>query len=707
MAPRTTALAALVAVTLAVGVGEAQPRRPAGRPAAAAPAAPPPAAPPRPAPPPPDADADEPPVAARVAPAAPASFHADAMELVTTSAAGPVELSTAPLEVFPLAARVWLRTLDLGEDETNAIDAARAGKPGSWFCAPTSGPGCSVTARLAPGMGVHRELLTAMRVRVPALPVPVTVYTRQEGVVYNPKLIGRIVGSPGRYHTRAPLGLSPAAATPPPAADAPAGASPAAAPAPSAPPKPDAPAAPKPEGAGPVRPSIPSPFEGELQLLFHWPTPVELGDFQYVAVVDACDNAIVTRYTRDFAVPAQVEEVETCSAGTTAGPLRIFKSGGSLRVTAFNLQRPPSRGNVMSVTYRVEVPGVETPTRGERTSIPVLVPDLPRDSLRVDCGPPRAKPAPTTERGPGPAPAPPSSHLPGHALAGESFVIAPEPLRTGRCRILVESPSTRRLVAAPVRLFVTIERMDVPADDKGRELLKQAWLLAPGALDLQLPAIPVDGEARLRLTVYSDPASAAASGIFFTDALSRPPQVAGDDHSAPFRRSLASATIMTAPLCGGWDFRTVEETGSCARAYVTFPVMLASLQLTRAPWVEKPIAEPSVPGAIAVALAIDSYDPAKQRAFPLAFQLGGAYQPRLTSAKSGILGYAGVAASLPVLGSGGLTTTVGLVGGLGLVYIIDDHGPNEGAKPTAFLSIAVSPGQLVLKTGGPAGPLPP
>jgi hypothetical protein len=120
--------------------------------------------------------------------------------------------------------------------------------------------------------------------------------------------------------------------------------------------------------------------------------------------------------------------------------------------------------------------------------------------------------------------------------------------------------------------------------------------------------------------------------------------------------------------------------------------MLATLQVTRAPWVEKPIVTRSVLSAVGLAVAIDSYDPVQRRAFPVAGQIGGFVQS-LGDGRVGLLAYIGVAPTIPVLGSGGNTTSIGILGGIGIEYITNDAGPDEGLKPAAFLSLVVQVGQ--------------
>jgi len=162
--------------------------------------------------------------------------------------------------------------------------------------------------------------------------------------------------------------------------------------------------------------------------------------------------------------------------------------------------------------------------------------------------------------------------------------------------------------------------------------------------------------------------------------------------SGELRRLVGSVTVHTAPLCGDANFETVEEAGNCLRGYFTVPAMLATLQVTRAPWVERPLITRSVLSAVGIAFAFDSYDPVERRAFPIAGHVGGFVQD-LGDDRLGILSYVGVAPTLPILGEGGNTTSIGLLGGIGMEYVTRNNGPDEGFKPAAFLSIIVQVGQ--------------
>ncbi|MFP6683188.1 MAG: hypothetical protein VB934_00675, partial [Polyangiaceae bacterium] len=81
----------------------------------------------------------------------------------------------------------------------------------------------------------------------------------------------------------------------------------------------------------------------------------------------------------------------------------------------------------------------------------------------------------------------------------------------------------------------------------------------------------------------------------------------------------------------------------------------------------------------------------------LGLQLGGFVQK--IGEATALTPYVGLAPTIPFLGDGGNTTTIGLLGGLGMAYLTNTTGPNEGFKPTAFLSVVVQVGQ-VSPTGG-------
>jgi hypothetical protein len=291
------------------------------------------------------------------------------------------------------------------------------------------------------------------------------------------------------------------------------------------------------------------------------------------------------------------------------------------------------------------------------------------------------------------------------ALAHQSVVIAPEPLRQGNCRLRLTGQAKRRLVA-PLALYVSFTRTDRTINGAPIEMLTDGkWIVTPSAAEFQLPALAenFDGDSRLRLVVSSDPLSANGKVVLLSDAgrvASSLRTVDGGEEERA-RRIIGSVVIHSVPLCGSSNFETVESVGSCIRAYITIPAMLATIQITRAPWVEKPLVTRSVLSAVGVALAIDSYNPVERRAFPIAGQVGG-FIESLGDGRIGMLGYVGIAPTLPVLGSGGNTTSFGFLGGIGVEYITNDIGPDEGLKPAAFLGVVVQVGQANPSLSGSA-----
>lgn len=281
-------------------------------------------------------------------------------------------------------------------------------------------------------------------------------------------------------------------------------------------------------------------------------------------------------------------------------------------------------------------------------------------------------------------------------LAHQSVVIAPEPLRQGNCRLRLTGQAKRRLVA-PLALYVAFTRTDRTINGAPIDLLTDGkWIVTPSAAEFQLPALAenFDGDSRLRLVVSSDPLSGNGKVVLLSDAgrvaSSLRTTDGGEEERA--RRVIGSVVIHSVPLCGSSNFETVESVGSCVRAYITIPAMLATIQITRAPWVEKPLITRSVLSAVGVALAIDSYNPVERRAFPIAGQVGG-FIESLGDGRIGMLGYVGIAPTLPILGTGGNTTSFGFLGGVGVEYITNEVGPDEGLKPAAFLGIVVQVGQ--------------
>jgi len=225
-------------------------------------------------------------------------------------------------------------------------------------------------------------------------------------------------------------------------------------------------------------------------------------------------------------------------------------------------------------------------------------------------------------------------------------------------------------------------------------LLDADWVITPTSSTFRVPKLPVDGESRLVLEVLSNPLSPLGNVVLLGDAgrYQRRSRAEAEGPNA-LRRLLGSATLHLAPLCGSSNVEPAERVGRCVRGYFTVPAMLATLQVTRAPWVERPLITRNVLSAVGVAFAVDGYDPVERRAFPVAFQMGG-FVEDMGDARLGLTSYLGVAPTIPVLGSGGNTTNIGLLGGLGMTYITRTNGADEGFKPTAFLSVVVQVGQI-------------
>lgn len=289
-----------------------------------------------------------------------------------------------------------------------------------------------------------------------------------------------------------------------------------------------------------------------------------------------------------------------------------------------------------------------------------------------------------------------------------TLVIAPEPLREGNCRIVWQSPLRARLTI-PLALHVSLIRTDRVDGHEPQNLIpedQRTWIVTANDYTYSLPALRsgFDGNSRLKLIIRSDPMNANGKAVLVGDAARVASVLHNDDHGADpnlAQRTIGSITVHTVPLCGESNFETLEEAGSCIRAYLTIPAMLATLQITRAPWIEKPLITRSVLSAVGVALAFDSYDPVERTAFPVAGQVGGFVQ-NLEDDRIGLLAYVGVAPTLPILGEGGNTTTFGFLAGIGMSYITNANGPDEGFKPTAFISVVVQVGQANPELSGQA-----
>jgi hypothetical protein len=664
---------------------------------------------------------------------------------------GPAGASSAApsLEIFPDAGKAWVSIRD-----TDPVPVETARRGGKWLCA---GGGCSATMYDVGPSAVGDQILRSIKLQTPTLPLPLTIWGRirelggERQLDFDPVLLGR------RSYAHV-CAYEPTVSS----TDAKA----------AAPKKPA-----KVEVCKDGKPSVPTPDSGELTLGLQWPKEGEPADFRYLAIVDSCGNARVQPFQRTFTVPVFL--VASSGCGTPDGQvLRIFPSGGWIRVTAFNLDQPAA-GNVVNATYRVSVPALENLV--ETNPARLLFPDPVQEDLKVDCGPASSRKA-RTEGGipvpppgaqgtkPGAAPpgaaaappgaqaAPPGANLavppgakppapaaapdgkapppaasgspaagppgakppsgppppgaptgppagpppddptkPGaQSLSHQGVVIAPEPLRLGNCRITLLGQTKRRLVA-PLALYVSLQRTDKTLNGAPIELLPDGkWIVTPSNAEFTLPPLSenFDGDSRLRLTVYSDPLSHNGKVVLLADAarVASTLRIRDLGEAVRARRVIGSVTIHSVPLCGESNFETLDAVGSCLRAYVTVPAMLATLQVTRAPWIEKPIVTRGVLTGVGIALAIDRYDPVQRKAFPIAAQLGGFVQS-LGDGRVGLLAYVGIAPTIPVLGSGGNTTSVGILAGVGFEYITNDKGPDEGVKPAAFLSLVVQVGQ--------------
>lgn len=621
----------------------------------------------------------------------------------------------AAAEIFPDARKVWMHVSGV---DPRPIEAARRGAS-AWICA----RGCEMSSEDAPGQPpVGDRMLRSIKVQTPAMPLPLTVW-RPRGagskgeLLFDPVLLGRRTYD--HVHAYPPVSPTQAPGT---IDDIPA--------------------------LGQGRRKMPTPDSAEMFLGMQWPSSSEMADFQYLAVTDSCGNARVMPFQRAFTVP--VFHVASGGCGKADGTiLRVFPAGTWLRVTAFNLDAPAA-GNVVSATFRVTVPPLEDLVSDDTP--PLLFPDPKIDDLVIDCGPvvlkarrgpggiPRkpgdgspgqtappgmraaggqtppgqtpppgkaapTKPSPGATGGPTKSPPIvgaqilPASEPQGQPLAHQHLIIAPEPLWQGNCRIELTGQTKRRLVA-PLALRVRVTRTDDAKEIALGPLLDESWIVTPTDATFRLPPLGerMDGESRLRIEVYSDPQSPNGNVVLLSDA-GRIERVVQGDGERSFKRGqldlarlVGSVTVHTAPLCGESNFETAVGAGSCLRGYFTVPAMLATLQVTRAPWVERPIITRSVLSAVGVAFAFDSYDPVERRAFPIAGHVGGFVQD-LGDDRLGLLAYVGVAPTVPILGEGGNTTSIGVLGGLGIEYITRTNGPDEGFKPAAFLSVIVQVGQ--------------
>jgi hypothetical protein len=647
-------------------------------------------------------------------------------------------------EIFPDANKVWMH---VEGTDPRPIEGARRGSR-KWLCSGGCEMATGATGAPPPGSGVGTEfgrvatnpgdaMLRSIKVQTPKLPLPLLIWRpiergpsmTQPTTVSGATTTGQLLFDPvllGRRSYRHVCAYPPVKAAGKDGDDVPL--------------------------CRNGRPQAPTPDSAEMRVGLSWPRQSEMADFQYVAITDTCGNAHVQPFQRAFTVPAF--HVATGGCGKADGRvLRVFPHGGWLRVTAFNLDRPAS-GNVVSATFRVTVPPLEDLVSANTP--PMLFPDPRIDDIVVDCGPQvlHARPVPGSALPGQSAPpgkglpgqtAPPGKELPGQKappgkglpgqkappgkgdaglpsdknapkaaptsppivrrpralparkitgqpMAHQGVVLGPEPLLQGNCRIEMKGQTKRRLVA-PLGLRVRLSRTDVTTV---QPLVDLPWIVTPTNSVFRMPPLDpsrFDGESRLRLEVYSDPLSPEGNVVLLSDAgrVSRVENIALAQPES-LQRLIGSLTIHSAPLCGESNFETVDQAGSCIRGYFTVPVMLATLQVTRAPWVERPLVTRNILSAVGIAFALDSYDPVEREAFPIAMQLGGFVQD-LGEDRLGLLTYLGVAPTLPVLGEGGNTTSIGVLGGLGMEYITSSTGPDEGFKPAAFLSIVVQIGQ--------------
>jgi hypothetical protein len=581
-----------------------------------------------------------------------ASAQTDAAGAVETmslpSTATPPPASSSSAEIFPGSGRVWMRVQ--GTDARPIEEARRGAAP--WLC---SGGQCPVTPGDPSKINAGDGLLQAIKLSTATLPLALTLWRADQGLLFDPSLIGQ--RSYGHLCAYPPVAESKGKSL-------------------------DCPdAAPRSAPVDEKGKPLPAPDEsdtGELTLVMKWPANAPSA-FKYVAIVDTCGHARVQPFQPQFTVPVVLGTTGSCDSKQPK-VLKIFPTGGFLQVTAFNLAQPSS-GTVVRTTYRVAVPALEQSVGVKTTRM--LAPDLAPRHFEVRCrpaAPPPKDPSSDPRKGQGRV-----------TLSHGTAMISPDPLRQGQCTIRITAPWKQRLVA-PLALHVSLTRTD-KADSNGPvELIRDgAWIVTPTSATFSLPPLSegFDGESRLRLSVSSDPASPRGSVILLSDAASYRPDEADRDRA---RRTLGALVIHSVPLCGKGELELLEGKRRCARAYITIPTIIGMIQVTRIPGVERPLVTRNVLSAVGAALAVDGYDPIERKAFPIAGQVGGLFE-NLGDGKLGVLAYVGVAPTIPVLGSGGNTTSIGLLGGVGLAYVINEKGPDEGVKPAAFLSVLVSVGQ--------------
>ncbi|MEZ4311460.1 MAG: hypothetical protein R3F14_25775 [Polyangiaceae bacterium] len=634
----------------------------------------------------------------------------------------------ASLEIFPDAGKVWVSIRD-----TDPVPVETARQGGKWVC---SGGACSASVGETGQSSIGDEMLRSIKLQTATLPLPLTVWGRTSGgrrfLDFDPMLIGR------RSYAHI-------AAYPPVKQD---GKKP-----PKVVPLRDGREASRSPDMGELSLGLQWPKQADLADFRYLAIVDSCGNarvqpFQrtftvpvFLVASGGCGSADgtvlrifpaggwirvtafnleqpasgnVVNATYRVSIPALENLVESSPArllfpDPVQADLQIDCGPG--------LRKAPSSGGIPTPPPASRPRSPRPPPRPRPPSIPTLAspppclhrplrlrqrrptPDSsPRRQIRRPRQAAHPRRPPSMGR-PGPPPSAPASDTdkPGaQPIANQGLVIAPEPLRLGNCRVRLQGQTRRRLVA-PLALYVSLQRTDKTQNGAPIELLTDGrWIVTPSNSEFQIPPLSenFDGDSRLRLAVYSDPLSPEGKVVLLSDATRVASTLRAGDmiETERARRLVGAVTIHSVPLCGATNFETLDSAGSCLRAYVTVPAMLATLQVTRAPWVEKPIFTRSVLGAVGIALAVDSYDPVQRRAFPVAGQVGGFVQS-LGDGRVGLLGYVGVAPTIPVLGSGGNTTSVGLLAGIGLEYITNDSGPDEGLKPAAFLSLVVQVGQ--------------
>ncbi|WP_437669843.1 hypothetical protein [Sorangium sp. So ce131] len=690
-------------------------------------------------------DATRPPPAQRSTSAPPLAVPADfggSLQVVRGPAsAGGAGGAAAPAgpEIFPDARRVWMSVRDT---DPVPIEAARRG--GRWLC---SDGGCAAQTGDPGQSPIGDQMLRSIKLQTPTLPLPLTVWGRlgedgQRLLDFDPVLLGR-------RSYRHVCAYRPVAEPARAAAGGPAGAPPRSSPSPDhveicRDGRPE----PPPADAGELTLGMQWPRQSEMAD-FHYLAIVDscgnarVQPFQRTFTVPVLEVASggcgrpdgkvlrvfpgggwlrvtafnlhepaagnVVNATYRVTIPPLENLVESNPArllfpDPLADDLKVDCGPAPIAPRVDPASLPPPPGSAPPPGP----PGLAAaPRRGQRPTplgqaqggagAPAQGGAGPQPAGAGQAAPATAAPPPPPLAAP-PRPRPdlePSRPGP-QPLAHGAVVISPTPLRLGNCRIRLTGQTKHRLVA-PLALHVSLTRTDVLRGGAPIELLAEGtWIVTPSNAEFPLPPLAedFDGDARLRLAVHSDPLSPLGKVVLLSDAGRVASSLRSSEPSDPerARRLVGSVAIHSVPLCGEDNFETLEAAGSCFRAYLTVPAMLATLQITRAPWLERPLVTRSVLSAVGVALAVDRYDPVERRAFPIAAQLGGFVQT-LGEGRVGLLGYVGVAPTVPILGSGGNTTSFGFLAGIGLEYITNEAGPDEGLKPAAFVSAVVQIGQ--------------